>query len=128
VLGLFFMLAIALAAEDRGVTFAVSSLSAVFAVLCLGATGAFALDALQMKSQVQANLAESYGIASMWVVAKLILSVIALGVIATAAFRSVQGGAKRSTPQASGKSSSVLVGGANRPGVVVRPTADAESR
>src|SRR5689334_2772350 len=51
ILGLFLMLVIAVAAEDKGVAYLVSSLSAVAAVFCLAVTGLFALDALQMKSQ-----------------------------------------------------------------------------
>jgi hypothetical protein len=126
ILGLFLMLAIAVAAEDKGVSYAISSLSAAAAVFCVAATGLFALDALQMKNQVQANLSDSYGLASAWIALKLILSVIALAVIAISALRGAQG-SKRSATQA-GKSSSVLVGAGGRPAVGVRPTADAESR
>ena len=126
ILGLFFLLVIAVAADDKAVTYAVSSLSALAAVVCVGATGLFALDALQMKNQVQANLAESYGLASAWVGVKLILSIIALVTIALGALRSVKG-TTQSTSKSAGKSSSVLVGN-SRPGVVVRPAVDAESR
>ena len=125
ILGLFFMFAIAVAAEDKGVSYMVSSLSGLAAVLTLAATGLFALDALQMRNQVQANLAESYGLTSAWIAAKLIISIIVLVALSIGAFRAAQG-TKRSASQPSGKPSSVLVGG--RPPVAVRSTADAESR
>lgn len=127
ILGLFIMFAIAVAAEDKGVTYLVSSLSGLAAVSCLGVTGLFALDALQMRNQVQASLAESYGLTSSWIAAKLIFSVVVLVALSISALRAAQG-AKRSTSQASGKPSSVLVGGVGRPGIAARPTADAESR
>jgi hypothetical protein len=127
ILGLFLMFAMAVVAEDKGVTYLVSSLSGLAAVICLGVTGLFALDALQMRNQVQANLAESYGLASSWVAAKLIVSVIVLLVLSISAVRAAQG-VKRSTSQTSGKSSSVLVAGVGRPGIAARPTMDAESR
>jgi len=71
ILGLFLMFAIAVVAEDKGVTYLVSSLSGLAAVACLGVTGLFALDALQMRNQVQASLAESYGLTSSWIAAKV---------------------------------------------------------
>ena len=126
ILGLFLMFAIAVVAEDKGVTYLVSSLSGLAAVACLGVTGLFALDALQMRNQVQASLAESYGLTSSWIAAKLIISVIALVVLSLSALRAAQG-VKRSTSQTSVKSS-VLVAGGGRPGIAPRNTADAESR
>jgi len=128
ILGLFFMLAIAVAAEDKGVSYAVSSFSGLAAVLCLAATGLFALDALQMRNQVAANMSESYGLASAWIAVKLVISIIVLGALSLSALRAAQG-TKRSAPQSSsGKSSSVLVGAGGRPAVAVRPAVDAESR
>jgi len=128
ILGLFFMLAIAVAAEDKGVSYAVSSLSGLAAVLCLAATGSFALDALQMRNQVQANLADSYGLASAWIAAKLVISIIVLAALSIGALRAAQGTKRSASHVSSGKSSSVLVGAGGRPGVAVRSTADAESR
>jgi len=125
-LGLFLMFAIAVAAEDKGVAYLVSSLSGLAAVACLGITGLFALDALQMRNEVQASLAESYGLTSAWIAAKLIVSVIALVVLAISALRAAQG--VRRSAQTTVKSSSVLVAGAGRPGIAPRTTADAESR
>jgi hypothetical protein len=128
ILGLFLMLAISVLAEDRGVAYVISSLSALSAVFCLGATGLFALDALQMRSQVQANLTDSYGLASAWIATKLILSVIALAVIAVSALRAAQG-PKRSTTQQPGKSPSSVLVAAGAPSTVgARPTVDADSR
>ena len=96
-------------------------------MLCLAATGLFALDALQMKNQVAANLSESYGLASAWIAVKLIISIIVLGALSLSALRAAQG-TKRSAPQSSGKPSSVLVGAGGRPAVAGRPAVDAESR
>jgi hypothetical protein len=126
ILGLFFMFAIAVAAEDKGVSYAVSSISGLAAVLCLAATGLFALDALQMKNQVAANMSESYGLASAWIAAKLIISIIVFAALSFSALKAAQA-TRRSVSPSSGKSS-VLVGAAGRPAVAARPTADAESR
>jgi len=126
ILGLFLMLAIAVAVDDRGVSYLVSSLSALGGVFTLAGTGMFALDALQMRSQVQANLSESYGLASSWIAAKLVMSVIVLIALAISAFRAAQGAKRSTSSQVSGKSSSVLVGTAGRPVVGVRPAVDAE--
>ena len=120
------MFAIAVAAEDKGVSYVVSSISGLAAVLCLAATGLFALDALQMKNQVAANMSESYGLASAWIAAKLILSIIVFAALSFSALKAAQS-TRRSVSPASGKSS-VLVGAAGRPAVAARPTADAESR
>lgn len=127
-LGLFFMLAIAVAAEDKGVAYAVSSVSGLAAVLCLAATGLFALDALQMKNQVVANMSNSYGLESAWIAAKLIISVVVLVVLSISALRAAQGTKRSASPSSSAKPSSVLVGAGGRPAVAVRSTADAESR
>jgi fucose 4-O-acetylase-like acetyltransferase len=127
ILGLFFMFAIAVIAEDRGMSYLVSSLSALAMVVCLAATGTFALDALQMRGQVQASLSESYGLESSWVALKLILSVIALAVISMSALRAARR-TRRPASQLAGKASTVVTGPAGRPSVAMRPTADAESR
>lgn len=125
ILALFLTLALAIALEDRGVTYLVSSVSAAAAVLSLAATGLFALDALQMRSQVQADLSDSYGLASMWVAAKLVMAVIVLLALSVSAFRAAQG-VRRSTSPA-GKSS-VLVGATGRTPVGVRAAVDADTR
>jgi hypothetical protein len=62
-------------------------LSALAAVLCLLATGTFALDALQMKSQVQAGFARQYDIASFWLAARVVIAAVIFLVFGVSASR-----------------------------------------
>ena len=100
-LALFVMFAIAAAAEDRGVSYLVSSLAAAAAGLCVLAAGVFILDALQMKGQVQANLADNYSVGTAWVAIRLLVSAAIFLVLAVSAFRTAGSASRRTAaPQA----------------------------
>jgi hypothetical protein len=119
---LFVIFVIAAAAEDRGVSYAVSSLSIIAAAMCLLATGVFALDALQMRGLAQSSLADNYDAGSIWVTVRLAVLVLSFVVLAVSAFR-VAGSSRRvASPQAP-KKSGVLVG-ATRPATAPSRGAD----
>ncbi len=73
-LALFLMLAIATVAEDRGVAYLVSSVSGLCAGLCVLAAGAFALDALQVKNDLEAALADRYDVGSVWIAVRVVVT------------------------------------------------------
>jgi hypothetical protein len=81
------ILAIAVFSGDRGVTYFISALSGLAAVLCLFAIGVFGLDAMQMKGQVQASLSHQYDVASFWLVIRVLISAIMFAVLAVSALR-----------------------------------------
>src|SRR4051812_34138261 len=66
VFALFMMLVLAAISGDRATAWFLSSICIFGAALCLVASGAFALDALQMRAQVRAAAASRYSIASSW--------------------------------------------------------------
>jgi hypothetical protein len=114
-LALLVMFAIALAAEERAVVAVVSAISGAAAVLCVLATGLFALDALQMKGDVRADLADSYGVGSTWVVIRLVATAIMFAVLAISAFRSASTRRVTTVAQSPKGGAAVLVSGARPP-------------
>ena len=110
------ILAIAVAAGDRGVAYLIATLSALAAALCLLATGVFALDAMQMKGQVSASLAQQYDMASYWLVIRILISALVFAVIGISALR-VAKVVRRDLPRTPAKGSGALVVGSTRPGV-----------
>jgi uncharacterized membrane protein YidH (DUF202 family) len=87
VFALFIMLVLAAMSGDRGTAWLISSVCILGAALCLVGSGAFVLDALQMKAQVRAAVASRYNIASSWAVVKLCLAGVTLLVLAVASYR-----------------------------------------
>jgi hypothetical protein len=108
------ILAIAVWAGDRGVVYLMAVLSALAAVLCLLATGTFALDALQMKSQVQAGFARQYDIASFWLAARVVVAAGVFLVFGVSAFRMAKT-VRRELPKPAVRGSGSLVVGMNSP-------------
>ena len=112
-------------AEDRPTGWLVGIISALMAVLCIGAAGAFVLDALQLRAQVPPGLEGRYNLASAWAFAKICLAVAGAAVLSINAFRSA-----RSMQRASGrrgtKAPSVVLGSSTPVGSV--PTAKQGSR
>jgi hypothetical protein len=86
-LALFLMLAIATAAEDRGIAYLVSSVSGLCAGLCVLAAGAFGLDALQAKNDVEAALADRYDVGSVWIVVRIAVAGLLFITLAVYAMR-----------------------------------------
>ena len=114
-LALLAILAIAVGVGDRGITYLVASLSAIAAALCLLGTGVFALDALQMKSQIQASLSHQYDMASYWLVIRVMIAALVFAVIGVTAFR-VAKTVRRDAPRQAVKGGGSLVVGSSRPG------------
>jgi len=86
-LALFLMLAVATAAEDRGIAYLVSSVSGLCAALCLLAAGAFGLDALQAKNDMEAALTDRYDVGSVWIVVRILIAGILFITLAVYAMR-----------------------------------------
>ena len=109
---LFFIFALALFAGDRKVIMTVGIISAMIALVLIGGSGAFALDALQMRRRVQAAAQEKFTMASVQAMLKLILEGIAGIVLAVSAFRVLSKAraipAVRSEPR--GSSASLVMG------------------
>ena len=119
------ILAIAVVAGDRGVAYLIASLSALGAAFCLLATGVFALDAMQLKGQVQASLSHQYDVASFWLVARVLIAALVFIVIGITSYRLAKT-VRRDMPRQAVKGSGSLVVGASRPGAP-SPTAPQRS-
>ncbi|MDB4916551.1 MAG: hypothetical protein JWM95_4195 [Gemmatimonadetes bacterium] len=91
ILILFFIYALALLSGDRKVIIAVIAISAILALILLGGSGAFALDALQMKRRVQAAAQPRFTVAAAQAMAKLLLQGLASVVLAVSALVTVRG-------------------------------------
>ena len=113
------ILAIAVWAGDRGVVYLMAVLSALAAVLCVLATGTFALDALQMKSQVQLGLARQYDIASFWLAARVVIAAVIFLVFGISAFRMAKT-VRRELPRSAVRGSGALVVVINSPAAAQR--------
>lgn len=74
-------------AGDRLTIWLIAIVSAVMVVLCVGASGAFTLDALQIRAQVRPDLEGRYGLTSGWALAKILLAALGGAVLSVNAFR-----------------------------------------
>jgi branched-subunit amino acid transport protein AzlD len=88
---LFVIFGLALLAEDRAVAYLVVAVSAFTGLVCLIAAGSFALDVLQMKSTVDASLASSYDVGSVWVLLRLVVGAVLFLVLAVSSWRTAKG-------------------------------------
>jgi len=113
-LAFLIILAIAVVTGDRRTVKIIAALSAIGAVLCLLATGLFGLDALQMKSTVQAGLSRQYDIASFWLAARVLIAAGIFLVYAISAVR-VAKAVRRDSPRSGVKGAGSLVVGINSP-------------
>jgi hypothetical protein len=114
-LALLVILAIAIAVGDRGVAYVAAGVSALAGALCLVIAVVFSLDAVQMKTQVQANLANQYDMASVWLVVRMVIGAMMLLLLAVSGFR-IAKTVRREAPRSSMKGSGSLVVGTARPG------------
>lgn len=87
---LFLIYVLALSVGDLKVVVVCGAVAALLALLLIGGTGTFALDALQMKARVQAAGLPRFYTASAQAVIKLILQGIASVVLAISIFRTVR--------------------------------------
>lgn len=92
--GLLIVLAIAVASDDRTAAYAVSIVSWLATALCVTAIGVFALDALQVKSQVGSSLAGQYDVGSGWVAVKMVVGAVLFLVLAVSAWRAAKTAAR----------------------------------
>lgn len=74
-------------AGDRLTIWLIAIASAVMVLLCVGASGAFTLDALQIRAQVRPDLEGRYGLTSGWALAKIFLAALGGAVLSVNAFR-----------------------------------------
>lgn len=110
ILVLFFIYALALMAGDRKVIVAVIVVSAILALILLGGSGAFALDALQMKRRVQAAAQAKFTFQVAQAMAKLLLQGLASVVLAASALVTIRG-TKAAPPRAERPSGPNLIVG-----------------
>jgi hypothetical protein len=87
VLALFVTYGIAMAADDKVVAYLVSSMASLGAALCVIAIGIFALDAIQVKAQMQSSLSPGYDAGTIWVVVRIAIAACILVVIAASSLR-----------------------------------------
>lgn len=113
---LLITLLVGLFAEDRPTGWLVGIVSALMVVFCVGASGAFVLDALQLRAQVRPGLEGKYNVASAWALGKIILAALGAAVLSINAFRSA-----RSLQRAPGRR------GTKRPSVVLGSSAPVAS-
>lgn len=95
-------------AEDRLTMWLIASVSAVMVLVFVGASGAFALDALQLRAQVRPGLESRYTLTSGWALAKIFLGLLGAGVLSASAFRSARG-ARRASEWRGKKTPGILV-------------------
>ena len=107
--GLFIVLAIAVASDDRAAAYTVSLVSWLATALCVVAVGMFALDALQMKSEVGASLAGQYDVGSGWVAVKMVVGAVLFLVLAVSAWRAAKSAERHRALQEPAGRGSLLV-------------------
>ena len=110
ILVLFMIYVLALMAGDRKVVLTVVAISAVFALVLLAGSGAFALDALQMKRRVAAAAQARFTLATAQAMMKLLLQGLASVVLAVSALVTVRG-TKVAAPRAERPSGPNLIVG-----------------
>jgi hypothetical protein len=90
IFALFLLLAIGVFAGDRPTVWFVATASTVTAILSIVGAGEFALDAVQIRSQLQASQAHRYALQSLWALAKIGVGGIAFFVLAFSAMRAAK--------------------------------------
>ena len=96
--------------EGRRTIWLVAFVSALMVLLCIGASGAFVLDALEMRASLRPGLQDRYNVQSGWALAKICFAALGAGVLSVSAFRAAT--ALRRTPERRGAKAppGVLVG------------------
>jgi hypothetical protein len=77
-------------ADERPAIWLVALVSALMVLIFVGASGAFVLDALQMRAQLEPSLQDRYNVQSGWVFAKICLAVLGAAVLSVSAFRAAR--------------------------------------
>lgn len=105
---LYLFFAMAVAARDRKVIITVGVVAAVIAVVLLGASAIFVLDALQTRALVTPTTISRFDMGAVEAMIKLLLGVVAGAVLAMAAFRTAKH--SRETASRKGVSAPLVVG------------------
>jgi hypothetical protein len=103
------VLGIAVYSDDRPLTFAVCAVSWSTAVLYLAFTGAFAMDVLQMRNQVQMSVSQQYDVTSVWTTIRLIIGSVGFALLGLGGLRSIRS-AQRSAPRPGQRGGTLVVG------------------
>ena len=91
---------VAVFADERKTILLVGFVGALMVLFCIGAAGAFMLDALQMRAALRPGLQDRYNLQSGWALAKICLAAIGSAVLSVSAFRTA--GAARRAPDRRG--------------------------
>jgi len=89
-LALLIVFLVGVFAEDRLTSWLVAIVSAVMVLFCVGGSGSFVLDALQLRAQVPPNLEGRYNLSSGWAFAKIFLAALGALVLSINAFRNAR--------------------------------------
>jgi hypothetical protein len=116
--------ALALLVGDRKVVIAIGVIAAILALLLLLGSGAFTLDALQMKARVNPVALDKFKGASALALLKLLVMCISSIVLAVSAFRSAKL-TKREVVRANRPGATLIVGQGTAPKSVMAERADA---
>jgi hypothetical protein len=108
-LGLLLAYLVGAFTDDRLTVWVVAVVSTLMVLACVGGSGAFALDALQMRAQVRPGLEERYNLTSAWALGKIVLVGLGAAVLSVSAFRNARS-ARREYERRGKKSPTVLVG------------------
>ena len=106
-LALLVIYVVGVLAEDHPTTWLVAGASALMVLFCVVGSGAFALDALQMRAQVRPGFESRYNLTTAWGLAKVLLAGLGALVLFISAYRS--GRSLRRVVDRRGKKASVLV-------------------
>jgi hypothetical protein len=108
-LALLLAYALAVHAGDRRITMLIGAIGVVAGICWLIATGAFVLDALQMRGQARADSVTRFNLATTWSVAKLAVASAAGLLLGFSAMRAAIA-MRRDGRSAPAKSASLIVG------------------
>lgn len=100
---------VGLFAEDRPTSWLVAIVSALIVLVCVGAAGSFALDALQLRAQVRPGMENRYNLGSAWAFAKILLAALGAAVLSLNAFRNARA-TRRASSRRGTKSPAVVLG------------------
>ena len=113
-------------AEDRLTIWLIAIVSAVMVLFCVGASGAFTLDALQIRAQVRPGLEGLYTLSSGWALAKIVLAALGAVVLSVNAFRNARS-LRRAFERRGKKTPAVLVTSSASVAPVAPPVASGPS-
>lgn len=112
---MFIVTSIAVIAADRRFAFVMATLSALAGITYLVLSGMFALDAIQMRNQVQQALSGRYDFASAWALVRMLIGVGGFVILCVAAFRSAGAIKRVDTARPTAKGPGYIVGGLSAP-------------